>query len=306
MLGLSPPSDASAFEIEYDHVIKSDREVFKEATVNFLRTGENLEVLQWGQMENKVIDLPSWVPDLSVDTYPRNPLDDTYATDGGSDTWVRLTDTKPSKKSPKPCRPEPSFSEDSEVLILQGLIVDSVHISDRTPDHGFFLRSDATYMERKFKKLDPLIDTAKKWERILTRYKPDPYTASPGRRHEALWRTLIADRIRHGDQVVAAPSYLGRSFDPWMGRNGPSWKEMKSRRTMSTFTYQAQEYLGAMGRWMTSRAFLITDRGLVGLGPASMRKGDVVCVLRGGEVPFILRPLEGEYYEFVGECYVHG
>jgi hypothetical protein len=85
-----------------------------------------------------------------------------------------------------------------------------------------------------------------------------------------------------------------------------SWKEMKSRRTMSTFTYQAQEYLGAMGRWMTSRAFLITDRGLVGLGPASMRKGDVVCVLRGGEVPFILRPLEGEYYEFVGECYVHG
>lgn len=46
LLGLSPPSDASAFEIEYDRVIKLDREVFKEATVHFLRTGENLEVLQ--------------------------------------------------------------------------------------------------------------------------------------------------------------------------------------------------------------------------------------------------------------------
>ena len=61
-----------------------------------------------------------------------------------------------------------------------------------------------------------------------------------------------------------------------------------------------------MLRWMTERAFIITDRGFIGLGPSYTQPGDIVCVLRGGNVPFVLRPLEGDYYQFVGECYVHG
>jgi hypothetical protein len=31
----------------------------------------------------------------------------------------------------------------------------------------------------------------------------------------------------------------------------------------------------------------------------------VVCVLYGGQTPFILRP-KVERYQFIGECYVHG
>ncbi|KAK3690464.1 heterokaryon incompatibility protein-domain-containing protein [Podospora appendiculata] len=49
-----------------------------------------------------------------------------------------------------------------------------------------------------------------------------------------------------------------------------------------------------------------------GLGPAAMREGDVVVVLFGGVVPFVLRRVvdgdgeEGEGWRLVGECFVPG
>jgi hypothetical protein len=41
------------------------------------------------------------------------------------------------------------------------------------------------------------------------------------------------------------------------------------------------------------------------LGPRDVVPGDVVCVLHGGIVPFILRPRGGNTHSLVGECYVH-
>jgi len=46
--------------------------------------------------------------------------------------------------------------------------------------------------------------------------------------------------------------------------------------------------------------------GYIGLGCAETNDGDVICIIPGSEVPFLLRPEEGRRYTFVGECYVHG
>ncbi|KAK4185307.1 heterokaryon incompatibility protein-domain-containing protein [Podospora australis] len=50
------------------------------------------------------------------------------------------------------------------------------------------------------------------------------------------------------------------------------------------------------------------DDGRVGLGPAAAREGDVVVVLFGGVVPFVLRGYEDEsgnkFWRLVGECFV--
>lgn len=65
----------------------------------------------------------------------------------------------------------------------------------------------------------------------------------------------------------------------------------------------------------TDRRFFLTEKGYMGLGPKSMRKGDVVFILRGGQVPFLLRPAgrenvhrvgEVDTHVLVGDCYVHG
>ncbi|KAF2843152.1 HET-domain-containing protein [Patellaria atrata CBS 101060] len=50
------------------------------------------------------------------------------------------------------------------------------------------------------------------------------------------------------------------------------------------------------------RRLFLTKGGLLGIGPASMLKGDHVCVILGAIVPYILRQVE-EQYLLVGECY---
>ncbi|XDG10332.1 hypothetical protein ABKA04_009947 [Annulohypoxylon sp. FPYF3050] len=55
-----------------------------------------------------------------------------------------------------------------------------------------------------------------------------------------------------------------------------------------------------------NRRFACTSKGYYILGPAALEQNDLVCVLFGGKMPFCLRPLGGQYYQLVGECYVHG
>ncbi|EPE36533.1 hypothetical protein GLAREA_08696 [Glarea lozoyensis ATCC 20868] len=66
--------------------------------------------------------------------------------------------------------------------------------------------------------------------------------------------------------------------------------------------------LGAsLRRAALKRAFFVTEKGYMGLGPASIQKGDFVYVLAGGQVPFILRKhTNAETYFLMGESYVHG
>ncbi|KAK0620818.1 heterokaryon incompatibility protein-domain-containing protein [Immersiella caudata] len=53
------------------------------------------------------------------------------------------------------------------------------------------------------------------------------------------------------------------------------------------------------------RKLFLTGRGYLGLTDAGVMPGDEVVVLMGGQCPFVLRR-QREYYELVGEAYVHG
>jgi hypothetical protein len=70
-----------------------------------------------------------------------------------------------------------------------------------------------------------------------------------------------------------------------------------------------------------ARRFFVTDHGRFGLGPWKAKKGDTVCILLGGETPFLLRRTECPkktrradeennmprvYHGLVGEAYVDG
>ena len=46
-------------------------------------------------------------------------------------------------------------------------------------------------------------------------------------------------------------------------------------------------------------------KGYMGLGSQAIKADDMVVILAGGEVPFILRR-DGEFFQLVGECYVCG
>lgn len=48
-----------------------------------------------------------------------------------------------------------------------------------------------------------------------------------------------------------------------------------------------------------------TSLGYIGIFPLYVQPGDVVCVMNGLRCPAVLRKV-GEYYEFVGTCFVQG
>jgi len=104
---------------------------------------------------------------------------------------------------------------------------------------------------------------------------------------EAFTRTLVAD---------INPSRYSTGADRW---------------TAEDFVKQSSNEDGIPAFWTkmyeqtSNRSFLRTKDRRIGLAPLTAREGDLVCLVLGAEVPFVLRRSNDEY-ELVGECYVHG
>lgn len=57
----------------------------------------------------------------------------------------------------------------------------------------------------------------------------------------------------------------------------------------------------------TGRVLFVTTTGFVGLAPHSVRGGDLVYIILGANIPFVLRPRPNNVdFELVGEAYVQG
>ena len=54
-----------------------------------------------------------------------------------------------------------------------------------------------------------------------------------------------------------------------------------------------------------ARRFVVSSRGYFCLVPREARLGDKIVVVKGGQVPLLLRPQQAEF-QLIGECYVHG
>ena len=56
-----------------------------------------------------------------------------------------------------------------------------------------------------------------------------------------------------------------------------------------------------------NRRYMLTENDHFGLAPGCAREGDLVVVLFGGELPFLLRPANvNEAFYLVGDAYIHG
>lgn len=54
------------------------------------------------------------------------------------------------------------------------------------------------------------------------------------------------------------------------------------------------------------RCLFMSSSGHLGLAPEASEEEDVICVLQGARVPFIVRPTGHHKCSLVGEAYVHG
>jgi hypothetical protein len=254
-----------------------------------IETQRNLDILCMVEVDQGLTDesvtFPSWVPRFDLGTVGWYiPGQDLYKTSNGL-----------------PSFPLPSLDENA--LILRGLRFDSL-----VSDGKQILGKDVLDYSRIE---DPeIFDSI--WDNIAN--QADAYTEGKDR----LWAFYITMKAGQTMDWTSAENDSNHRAGIWayekqlveaaeVKRRKPS-----NRREMWGTETQTQNEDGnptkfqlAVANASRRRRIFVMENGYMGLGPSSMNTGDVVCVLFGGDVPYVLRR-KGSHWQFLGCCYVHG
>ena len=119
---------------------------------------------------------------------------------------------------------------------------------------------------------------------------------------QALGRTRLGDRHRENDKLAMkryglmdAKFYEVREDELAQG----GYKiDQESRELLRMAT--------VMGTMSCYRVLFTTVEKYMGLAPLTARIGDMIFLLPGADVPFVLRHVRDEEYEVIGQCYTHG
>lgn len=131
------------------------------------------------------------------------------------------------------------------------------------------------------------------------------YSSSMFSLHAALKSNLSISTLTPS---LSPPASMAFSNTPSLSRSHSSPTSLGITASTTSLAEQRPDpsrYTSALTPLLHRRLF-ITSSGHLGLGPASMMSGDIVAVLFGGKVPFVLRRVEDDQWKLVGECYVDG
>ncbi|TVY33240.1 Heterokaryon incompatibility protein 6,OR allele [Lachnellula occidentalis] len=329
--------------IDYD---KSDRDVFVETAQNMLtREGSAhripLDILPFAGIgySTEVQNLPSWAPDWScvppaytlayhlggeIYSYRASGKhSDPYVYNGPEGAELILAATGVPVESQKLLGMMPGHTTSPYVRL--GSVADSIEIEAIVLGEAAHL-SPAWEMDLINQDPASCLLNAIQWRQegveLASKWALDPYITGEALQ-EAFWRTIIGNRCpnerpappiyqQHGNTLEATQQILKSRL------NGQDLGEITERlatefpaamfedvreQILDSFS---MPYAVAMNQCSLHRRLCVTNNGLIALVPAGAQNGDVVCVIRGAQTPFILRPIEGWTCQLVGECYVHG
>ncbi|KAL9582631.1 MAG: hypothetical protein Q9212_003178 [Teloschistes hypoglaucus] len=288
LLGISSEDTRAAIIPDYSYRT-SDSLLCTRVTAHLLMQLRSLRPLQLGFC-TKADDLalPSWVSDLltSQAEYVIPQFRSEYKACG------RYRSMTPRFV---PDFGHPSSCPEDASLILKGVIVDQVNIVEPMPEIVFYTGPDIDEDLKSLKSRRELVrSTCSRWLTVVDAHFSDQHTDFPAERneyHTAFWRTIIADRLYNG---TSPPG-------PEFRQNFQDWQAGMDSEGATDFGDAAVTHCAC-------RSFILTDGGRLGLAPRMTRTGDLVCLLHGGHVPFVLRREDKRKgcYRFMGEAYVHG
>jgi Heterokaryon incompatibility protein (HET) len=124
---------------------------------------------------------------------------------------------------------------------------------------------------------------------------------------QLMWRLRICD-MESLDYGVRSRVPSSQHYETWMYSESfvaqPFCNGGRLARGQELL-YEQKRYAG-LASYSTDFSFAVTKNGYAGWIPKSSKVGDRVCVVAGGQVPFILRELPDSLYQLIGECYIHG
>ncbi|KAF7193725.1 hypothetical protein HII31_04927 [Pseudocercospora fuligena] len=270
----------------------STREVYETFSFNAIRASRNL-IIPALRLPGDSAELPSWVPDF-------NYQQGKYVENLGH---LQRHYSHFSASAESTTQPHYSFSG---ALVLQGRVIDTVGATSVT-----WTSRQRPGERRQHKPWTPGLVIVT-WAKFVKKFAQDPYPPTGEALADAFWRTLVQGRKMEGGVFTPADrlAALSTIIDFFKADLAPP-PDIKSRDLGGDYT----EDINWRGRpellWMylseeleTLRLFVSAAGGL-GLGHYDVEAGDRIVLLAGGNMPFLVRSVDGSN-KIVSVCYLHG
>lgn len=187
--------------------------------------------------------------------------------------------------------------------------------------HPALLFSTVRHLSEIFRSADLSVDDCDTGNHSL-RHAVNFATSQPANSRQGVFltlcNTLVAgkdgfDNIRYPEAFTEILSLLcdetirshalipGQTYTPRQQKGRFTTVNLKTRSTGRAFQSLKRAYKAAV----LHRRLCWSEDGHLGLVPRHTQVGDVLCVLPGSVVPFVVREMGGGDYMLVGECYVH-
>ena len=276
---LSLVTDGSNSTIEPNYNTPTRTLYIQTARQLMQRSGNPLRLLHSAGIgyPHSIPDLYSWVPDFSL-------------TRGGG--YICNFFTNSGYKASGNTLPDICQASDYTRLVVKGILLDKIARISSMHDPP----------ETQFHHLSSIAE-------MISSLPPSENGPS---NHEVFWRTVIANRTHKFEPVPSAYANYFASYKATMQMNAhEEVRKEKDLEAMNTIIQESSLFQMALNANMSGRQAFVTHGGKAGLTSPGTKAGDLVCILLGAMTPFVLRKDsasegEGNTYQLVGECYVHG
>jgi hypothetical protein len=236
---------------------------------------------------------PSWIPDWitnvqrqTITTWPSKSGDFSACTHMESN--IRLS------------------SIHDSVLVARGYVFDSI---ERVGETSFQSSDRTLYLKELFRTIEslPSYPNGDSLENLVWKIPiGDAGEPTSGTWEDVNFRTsyqAFTEYLRLGEQPTDWETEV-REISAIYKIKQFLFRPQELRKLMWLFLYTAQEF----AERFTDATVCVTRRGYVGIVPRTAKKGNVISVLHGSAVPFIMRNSEkrANHYIHLGECYIHG
>ena len=272
VVGLASDGNDPDFEPDYDSPLPDIVLKFAKA---FIRQGRAIQLLYRAGLPtpDSKFDpkFPSWIPNWT------------------SNRPIGLHDSEDTDLNFAACGPKPA-------AISLGSVPDELNVEGYDLDTIVSISSAANYetsWAAYFAEIDALIESS-----VLS--------DTMGPREDVKWKVPIAAapfaRAAGGGTMDMRRSYAAfrAKLEADQGR-GSSARGAYEKNAFKS-------YMACLRGTLEGWKFIVTKRGFVGVVPGASEVGDVLAIMKGGCVPFVVRGSEEREgrCRLVGECYVHG
>ncbi|PVH83087.1 hypothetical protein DL98DRAFT_120388 [Cadophora sp. DSE1049] len=302
LLGLLSNSEDRGVIPDYTKAVD---DVYMDFVKSHIAQYNSLAILSFAEYRDpQPVSLPSWCPNWTVQSLYPTPFWKKSTAD--LDMW--LHESRDYYYASGNSIPILAPHSSPKILGLRGFVFDRIMAigSEATLPYEYRTResdevdwSQASWPTYRFSSRPRVRRTGPVRNKTLAQWGWEELALGP-------WSSRISQFSPYPREPGRSNAYYHTITAGVLGDRNIDWSFMRNDAL-----FEAGDFLGkrevcrSVDLACLGRKFFVTRRGFMGLAPTSAQEGDLVTILFGGNIPFILRS-EGQHYRMLGQTYVHG